>query len=102
MFRPLFKLAVPALVAFASPAFAQSGTFTGQYIGCLTQDNLDQLYRAIDSGDKRLRDGLMGKVCVVVAGYDFSILDRGFLTTEVRVYVGGNTVDLIVPSEAVR
>ncbi len=45
---------------------------------------------------------MMGKTCVIVQGYDFSILDRGLLNSKVRVYVGENTVDLVVPLEAVR
>ena len=86
----------------ASAAAAQSGVITDDYIGCLTEKYLDQLGRAIHSNDTRLRDSLMGKVCVLIKGYPFSMLDSGMLVSEIRVYVGDDHIDLFVPAEAAR
>ena len=100
----MFRCIVLAFLAssVSSAATAQSGVITDAYIGCLTEDNLSQLERAISSGDTRLRDSMMGKVCVVVQGYEYSMLDAGILTSTIRVYVNDASIDLIVPSEAVR
>ncbi len=95
-------LLITIFSSVASLAVAQSGTITEAYIGCLTSEDLDLLSRAISNNDTRLRDSLMGTKCVVVKGYEYSILDRGILTSKVRIYVGSQTIDLIVPSEAVR
>ena len=86
----------------ASAAAAQSGVITDDYIGCLTEENLNQLFKAINSNDTRLRDSLMGKVCVLIKGYPFSMLDRGMLVSEIRIYVNDTHIDLFVPAEAAR
>ena len=52
--------------------------------------------------DKRLFDTLIGKTCFPVKGQQFSVLDRGFITSKIRVYIGSDYVDLFVPSEATR
>lgn len=101
MFFRLIGVSFLALTT-SQPLHAQSGTITEPYIGCLTDAALDQLFEAINSGDNRLRDSLMGVKCVPVQGYEFSMLDRGLLRSTIRVYVGESHVDLIVPSEAAR
>ena len=86
----------------ASSAAAQSGVITEPYIGCLTEQSLDQLFSAINSNDARLRDSLMGVVCVPIQGYPFSMLDSGFLVSQIRIYVNDTHIDLFVPAEAAR
>ena len=81
--------------------FAEAATL-GNYIGCTSEKALDQLFAAMSNNDSRLQSSLMGSECVPVGGREFSVIDRGFVVTEVRVYVGENSIDLFVPSEAVR
>ena len=98
----IFRLVGMAILAsgLASAAIAQTGVISGAYIGCLTDEYLSQLMSAISTSDMRLRDSLMGSACVVVKGYEYSMLDRGVLRSKIRVYVGDDYVDLIVPAEA--
>ena len=98
----LFPLALLALCLLATNVLAQTGRVKGNYIGCLTEDYLDQMTSALVNKDQRLYESLIGKVCVPLKGQEFSILDRGFLTSKIRIYVGSDYLDLFVPSEATR
>lgn len=86
----------------ASNVLAQTGRVKDNHVGCLTERHLDEMTMALVNKDQRLYDSLIGKVCVPVKGQQFSILDRGFITSKIRVYVGSDHVDLYVPSEATR
>lgn len=93
---------ISVICVLSTNAFAQTGVVQDHYIGCLTKDDLDQVLRSLSRNDERLYDSLMGTVCAVVKGRAFSILDRGFATSKIRVYLGDNHVDLWVPTEATR
>lgn len=84
----------------ASPAVA--GTFETGYAGCTTKDALDELTSAVVNKDQRQMDALLGTLCAPVGGFDFSVVSRGLLKTQARVYVGEESVLLWVPSEAVK
>lgn len=95
--------AVPLFLVLAqsAPASAQSGVLDGPWIGCLTEDTFGQMTNALVTGDDRLRDSLLGTSCVVLDGQEFSVLGRiSFGVRQIRVYVGDNHIDLIVPVEA--
>lgn len=104
----MHRTTVVALVALAilgltAPnASAQTRRVKGNYVGCMTKAHLDQVTTALNNRDERLYNSLMGKVCVPLKDQEFSILDRGFLTSKIRVYVGSDYVALHVPSEATR
>ncbi len=85
----------------ASAAAAQSGVL-GEGEGCVTEKHLDQLYEAYMTVDQRLVDSLMGVYCIRVDGLPFSMLDSGFVVSEVRVYIGDTHIDLFVPAEVSR
>lgn len=81
-------------------ALAQTGRVKDNHVGCLTEESHDQMTHALASQDERLFQTLINKVCFFIQGREFSVLDRGFLTSKIRVYVGDDYVDLWVPSEA--
>jgi len=85
----------------ASAAGAQSGVL-GEGEGCVTERHLDQLYEAYIAEDQRLLDSLMGVYCIRVTGLPFSMLDSGFMWSEVRVYINDTSIDLFVPASAAR
>lgn len=96
---------IVTFVFFGGIAFlsnAQAGTVSDNYIGCITEEHLDQMTTALVRKDERLYKSLMGKFCVPVQGQEFSVLDQGFITSQIRVYIGNESVDLWVPSEATR
>lgn len=95
-------LAIVASCVLATNVFAQTGRVKDNHIGCVTKNYLDQMTNALVNKDRRLFDTLIGEVCVPIQGREFSILDRGFVTSKIRVYVGSDHVDLHVPSEATR
>ncbi|MGF7178191.1 hypothetical protein [Azospirillum doebereinerae] len=92
--------AFASLMGIASASHAQTGTVRGNYVGCITEEALDQATQAAVKKDERLFNSLMGKQCIPISGQQFSILDRGFIRSKIRVYVGNNHIDLYTPSEA--
>lgn len=91
-----------ALIAIASIAHAQSGRISGAYAGCLTEDSLDEFITAASKRDTRHMNALLGTECFPLDGREFSVVDRGFTKTQIRVYAGGGSVLLWTVNEATR
>jgi len=83
-----------------SPAVAER--VNDGYIGCLTESSLDEFITAAVNNDNRQMQTLLGTVCVPIGGREFSMVDQGFVVSEIRVYVGSDSVLLFTPSEATR
>jgi len=81
---------------------AHAGVIQGAWVGCLSEEYLDQFIAAAAQKDLRLMQSMIGTTCVGIDGHQFSVLDRGILVTEIRVYIGDDYVDLFVPAEAAR
>lgn len=73
-----------------------------QYIGCLTEEQLDEMTTAIVRKDQRQMNVLINKVCFFLKGFEFSVVDQGFMTSKIRVYAGEDSVLLWAPTEATR
>ena len=99
--RLLFLLVVLG-VLFPTFAGAQSGTITRAYVGCVTEDALSEFVRASSTKDYRHMQELLRGQCVSIQGREYSTIDRGFMTSTIRVYIGGGSLVLHVPSEAIR
>ncbi|GAA6176943.1 hypothetical protein [Sulfitobacter pacificus] len=97
----MFRFAI-WLTAFASCGALSAGTFVIGYAGCSTKAALDEFTSAVVNNDKRQMNALIGTQCAAVGGFEFSVVDRGLLKTQVRVYVGENSILLWVPSEAAK
>jgi len=88
------------LVVAASPVAASR---IGQgYVGCLTEAALDEFISAAVNEDKRQMQALLGSVCVPIGGLEYSMVDQGFMVSQIRVYVGSDSVLLYTVAEAAR
>ena len=83
-------------------SFSAAGTFESGYAGCISKAALDEFISAATNDDQRQMDALIGSQCAAVGGFEFSVVDRGMLKTQVRVYVGENSILMWVPSEGAR
>lgn len=92
---------VLALVAMSATT-AAAATLESGYAGCVSKDSLDEFTMAVVNKDQRQMNALIGKACIPVGGLEFSVVDRGLLKTQVRVYAGNDSILLWVPSEAAR
>lgn len=93
------------LALAAIPLLASGKSLNSGYVGCISKEALDEFTQAAVRKDERGMKYLIGKKCLFTAqltSADMSILDRGFVTSKVRVYMGNDALELFVPSEAVR
>ena len=88
---------VAVLLAVSTNAFALKTH--ENYVGCLSEETLDEFITAAVEKDMRHMEALLGVVCLSIKGVDFSIIDRGWLTSKIRVYAGGSSLVLYVPAE---
>lgn len=96
------KFAVPALFLLMTAVPATADTVNPGFIGCVSEDALDEFTTAVVREDKRHMGTLLGSVCVPIGGLDYSMVDQGFIVSEIRVYVGNDSVNLFTPAEATR
>ena len=89
-----------ALMMTAGPALAD--TVNSGFVGCLTERALDEFITAVVNDDSRQMNTLLGSSCVPIGGREYSMIDQGFITSEIRVYVGSDSVALFTPAEATR
>jgi len=75
----------------------------GGYVGCVTEDYLDQFISAAVARDNNAMQFLMTQYkCVPLrSGFEISILDTGFTVSQIRVYAGGSAVELWTVNEAI-
>ena len=104
--KTLLKTALAgfAVVMIAGTAGAETQTFSANRIGCISEDALEEWGVAAGNNDHRHAEALMGRVCFWVSGRDYAVLERGFMSSKVkvRVYVDGDSVVLWVPSGHLR
>jgi len=96
--RILAAIAVATLIA--TPTLAKS--INGAFVGCVSKAALDEFITAAVNKDNRQMQALIGTVCVPINGMEYSIVDRGFLKSQIRVYNGSNSAVVWTVSEAVR
>ncbi len=91
-----------SLLLGASIAHAQSGTVSGNYVGCTSKESLSEFISAAVANDSRQMSALLGTSCININGLSYSIVSRGIVRSQLRVYSGSNSVVLWTPSEAAR
>lgn len=96
------KLLAPGLFVLMTALPANADTVNAGFVGCLTEDALDEFTMASVKEDKRQMDALIGTVCVPIGGRDYSMVDQGFVVSEIRVYVGSDSINLFTHAEATR
>ena len=88
-----------------SPGHAQTSRIIGDHVGCLTAEAYDEFATAALHDDLKQAQALFDpphRVCVSIAGREFSIIEPGLLTTKIRVYVGDASIVLWTAPEATR
>lgn len=91
-------IAAFAVLLFSSPATAAK--IKGTYVGCITEDALDEWMTAASKKDYRQAEALMGKVCFFVSGLEYSVVEVDWSYTRIRVYVGDDSAVLWVLHKA--
>lgn len=74
----------------------------GDYFGCVTRETLDEFIGAAVKNDYRHMQALSGSFCTALRGREYSIVDRGWMQSQIRVYVEGGSLLLWTVSEAIR
>lgn len=103
-FRTTFKgLSIAALVTLAAlPELASAARLNDGYIGCISKDALSEFTQALIKKDERAQNYLLGTSCVPTSSkFPITVLDRGIMRTQYRVYVGKDALELWSPSEAI-
>lgn len=92
--------AAATVFLMATPALADR--VNHGYVGCITKKALDEFVTAAVNSDNRQMETLIGSVCLPIGGLEYSMIDQGFITNEIRVYANGNSVAVFTPAEATR
>ena len=72
-------------------------------VGCLSEEALDEFMTAATNNDRRQgMELLQSGLCFGITGRPYSIVDLGFLVTEIRVYTENGSVRLFVPTRFVQ
>ena len=95
-----FSFALALCAGFAAPA--EAARIKGAFVGCLTKGALDEFVTAATRQDHRQMKALIGATCLPIEGLEYSLVDRGFVKSQIRVYVGQRSALLWTVSEAVR
>lgn len=95
-----FMTTACCIAVFGGAAFGE--TIRGSYVGCTTENALDEFTMAAVNRDRRQMEALIGVSCLPINGLEYSVVDRGFITSEIRVYVGSDSIRVFTPSEALR
>lgn len=96
MFFPL------ALTCLTVEATAQTGKIKPDYAACLTQQLLDELNTASARRDLRHIEYLLENGCAVVGGREYSLIDRGWSSSTIRVYAGNQSMVLYISTDGIR
>lgn len=97
------------LKAVAFAALAVCGTAVNaesmkdDYVGCVSEEALDQFTQALVKKDQRGMDYLLSTRCVPTSSkFPISVIDYGVMTTKYRVYIGSEAIELYSPTEAIQ
>lgn len=101
--RPLLGISLAAaLMGALIPGSASAARLNDGYIGCISKDALSEFTQALIKKDERAQKYLLGTSCVPTSSkFPITVLDRGIMRTQYRVYVGKDALELWSPSEAI-
>lgn len=75
---------------------------SGGYVGCVTEDALDEFMSAAVKNDEKQMNALLGNTCAPIGGLEYSMVDAGIMTSQVRVYFGSDSAVVYTVAEAAR
>lgn len=81
---------------------ASAKTISGAYVGCVSEDALSEFITAAVNEDYRQMRALTGTMCISIDGMEYSVVDRGWSRSQIRVYANGSSALLWTVSEAVK
>ena len=88
-------------LALSTPAISQ--TIPADVAGCITRDTYNEFTTAAVNNDLRHIQALLdSNVCFNIGGREFSVVDRNFSISRARIYAGGSSMILYVPTSAIR
>jgi hypothetical protein len=97
------KIALLTVLACLFATTAMANRIKGDaYVGCITEEALDEFMTAAMNNDLRQIETLIGVTCAQISGLEYSMIDRGILRSKVRVYFGNDSVVLYTVAEAAR
>jgi hypothetical protein len=92
---------VAAVATLTVPTVANADRIKPNFAGCGSKQALDEMMTAASTNDLRQINTLLdNRFCFSIGGLEFSMVDQGFLTSQVRVYAGETSVLLYVPTAA--
>lgn len=91
-----------SLASAVSVSSVSAQTIQGAHVGCVSEAALDEFVDAAVANDARQIQALTGTVCISIEGLQFSVVDRGWSKSQIRVYENGQTALLWTVSEAIR
>lgn len=99
-----FVAGVVVVLILLLPTFAgaQSGTISGDYVGCVTSTALSEFVKASNARDYQQMNALLQGQCRNLSGQEYSIVNQGFLTSTIRVQTLSGSRVLHVPTAAIR
>ncbi|MCY4304938.1 MAG: hypothetical protein OXC62_09220 [Aestuariivita sp.] len=101
-YKPLIVILLLSIFIPVS-SYAQTGKIKGAYAGCTTKQLLDEFITAASKNDLRHINALLySSDCINLDGLQFSIVDRGFVKSQIRVYVNNTSLLLWTVTEATR
>lgn len=83
------------------PSVLSPGVIRGDYVGCLTEEALDEIVTAASNADKRQFEALLGTSCFLIKGRKYSVIDFNWGTPKIRVYVDGDSIVLWAVQKAI-
>jgi len=76
----------------------------GGYVGCESEDYLDEFISAAVKNDQRAMEFLLSNYKCIGLSSNFgevTVLDRGFTVSKIRVYAGATGIELWTVNEAI-
>ena len=79
-----------------------TGVITKEFVGCLTESNLDEFIGYSSRKDFNGMQSLLGNFCFSLNGKKYSLIESGLIRVKVRIYAGGDSLALWTVREAVQ
>jgi hypothetical protein len=97
------KVMIISLIVLLATSAATAATISGNYVGCLSEEALDEFITSAVNKDYRQAQALFDShQCFSLQGREFSMVDRGFTQSKIRVYAGEGSIVLWTVTEATR
>lgn len=95
-------LLLPMIATLTATPLVAAQKINGPAVACLTEERLSEVHGAIARDDLRQAEAIIATdQCFILDGQEFSVVDRGFFTSEIRVYIGGTSGLVFISTESI-